>query len=230
MHKVERNKAPLKLIEKDKAWKEKLKIDSNLKLDWEAFSKTSLKKEIILNLEDMYKGCCSYCESKINITSYPEIEHFKPKSLYPELCFDYSNLHYSCKRCNLAKGSNYNSDMINPSDDNPEEYIKYIGELAVSINDNKRGTVMIESLKLNDRADLRDERIKYLNEFSRNYELLITTIEELLSRGADDLNLVRPFIISFIENVNIKSGHGESYCTMIRQNFLDKADMLKSFL
>lgn len=61
MHKVERNRAPLKLIEKDKAWKQKLKINSNLKPDWVEFSKTSLKKETILKLEGMYKGCCSYC-------------------------------------------------------------------------------------------------------------------------------------------------------------------------
>ena len=114
MHKVKRNTCPSKLSEKDKEWRNSLKLNPKLKPNWKEFSKTIVKKETITSLEDMYKGCCCYCESKIKCTSYPEIEHFKPKSEYPELCFDYNNLHYSCKRCNLAKGSFYNEEMINP--------------------------------------------------------------------------------------------------------------------
>lgn len=230
MHRVQRNKGPLKLSKKDKEWKNSLKLDSSLKPNWEKFSKTVVKKETIVMLEEMYKGCCCYCESKIKSTSYPEIEHFKPKSKYPELCFDYNNLHYSCKRCNIAKGSYYSDDIISPSDENPEEYIRYIGELAVSTDNNKRGITMIDVIKLNERSDLKDERIKYLNEFSKNYELLIAAIETLLNNDSKDMKVVKPFIINFIENVKIKSNHGESYCTMIKHNFLDKLDILMEFL
>lgn len=231
MHKVQRNKGPLKLIKKDEEWKNSLKINTNLKPNWEELSRTVAKKETISMLEEMYKGCCCYCESKIKSTSYPEIEHFKPKSQYPELCFDYSNLHYSCKRCNLAKGSYYDDNIISPSDENPEEYIEYIGELAVSIDNNKRGTTMIDVLKLNERADLKEERIKYLNEFSQNYELIISAIEMILNnKGSKDMNIIKPFITNFVENVKIKSKHGESYCTMIKHNFFDKLDALMEVL
>ena len=231
MHKVSRNKGPLKLIEKDKEWKNLLIINPKLKPNWEEFSKTIAKKETIVMLDEMYNGCCCYCESKIKNASYPEIEHFKPKSQYPELCFDYSNLHYSCKRCNLAKGSYYNDDLISPSDENPEEYIRYIGELAISIDNNKRGTAMIDLVKLNERSDLKEERIRYLNEFSKNYELLISAIEMILNdKDSGDMSIVKPFIINFIENVKIKSKHGESYCTMIKHNFFDKLDILMEFL
>ncbi|EJO5347323.1 TIGR02646 family protein [Clostridium botulinum] len=227
MHRVDRNKAPLKLSEKDKEWRHLLKINPKLKPNWEEFSKTVAKKETIFMLEEMYDGCCCYCESKLKSTSYPEIEHFKPKIKYPELCFDYNNLHYSCKRCNVSKGSNYNENMISPSDENPEEYIKYIGELAVSIDDNKRGNAMIDALNLNERADLKEERIKYLKEFSKNYELIISAIEMVVNnKEAKDISIVKPFIINFIENIKIKSAHGESYCTMIKHNFLDKLDPL----
>ena len=231
MHKVTRNKAPLRLIEKDKEWKNSLKENPKLEPDWAEFSKTVVKKETIAALEEMYKGCCCYCESKIKSTSYPEIEHFKPKSKYKELCFDYSNLHYSCKRCNLAKGSNYNEKLLNPSEDDPEEYIRYIGELAVSIDNNNRGREMINVVKLNERADLKEERIRYLNEFRKNYELLISAIETILdSKGPKDMSIVKPFITNFVENVKIKSNHGESYCTMIKHNFSDKLDMLMEVL
>ncbi|MBN1067556.1 TIGR02646 family protein [Clostridium botulinum] len=231
MHKVKRNKAPLKLIEKDKKWRDLLKEDVNLQPDWAEFSKTVAKKETIAALEEMYKGCCCYCESKIKSTSYPEIEHFKPKIKYPKLCFNYKNLHYSCKRCNIAKGSVYNEKLINPSDENPEEYIRYIGELAVSIDNNERGIEMINLVKLNERLDLKEERIRYLNEFSKNYELLISAIETILNnKNSKDITIVKPFIINFIENIKIKSKHGESYSTMIKHNFSDKLDVLMNFL
>lgn len=77
MHKVLRNKGPLKLIKKDKEWKNSLKLNPKLKPNWEEFSKTVAKKETIY---------------------------------------------------------------------------------------------------LNERADLKEERIRYLNEFSKNYELLISAI------------------------------------------------------
>lgn len=231
MHKVKRNKGPIKLMNKDKEWRDSLKINTKLKPNWEEFSKTVIKKETISMLEDMYKGCCCYCESKIKSTSYPEIEHFKPKTFYPELCFDYTNLHYSCKRCNLAKGSHYDDNIISPSEENPEEYIQYIGELAVSIDNNKRGNTMIDVLKLNERADLKEERIKYLNEFSKNYELIVSAIEMILNKeDSKDLSILKPFICNFIDNVKLKSKHGESYCTMIKHNFLDKLDILIEIL
>ena len=231
MHKVERNKGPLKLKEKDEEWKNSLKLNPKLKPNWGEFSRTVAKKETIAQLEKMYNGCCCYCESKIKITSYPEIEHFKPKGKYPDLCFDYNNLHYSCKRCNLAKCSKYNKNLINPSDENPEEYIKYIGELAVSVDNNKRGTAMVELVKLNERPDLKEERIKYLNEFSNNYKLITSVIEKMINNeDYTDMDIIKPFITRFIENVKIKSKHGESYCTMMKHNFSDKLNVLLEFL
>lgn len=44
------------------------------------------------------------------------------------------------------------------------------------------------------------------------------------------MSIVKPFITNFIENVKIKSKHGESYCTMIKHNFFDKLDVLMEFL
>lgn len=230
MHKVIRNDAPNELIIKDKEWKEQLRLNPTLKPDWEAFSKTVLRKQTISKLEDMYGGCCCYCESKIKNTSYPEIEHFKPKSDFPELCFDYDNLHFSCKRCNLAKWKNYSIKMFNPSDDNPETFINYIGEIAISIDKDERGTEMIDILKLNDRTDLKEERSKYLNPFVRQYELIVEALEVIGNSADQNISVIKPFIDNFISLVDINSHHGESYCSMIKHNFSDKVEMLKEVL
>ena len=41
--------------------------------------------------------------------------------------------------------------MFTASDDNPEDYINYVGENAVSIDIGERGKEMIDVLKLNER-------------------------------------------------------------------------------
>jgi uncharacterized protein (TIGR02646 family) len=52
-------------------------------------------------LEDMSPGPvrCMYCEDSFA----NQIEHFKPKELYPELTFAWSNYLYSCGPCNRSK-------------------------------------------------------------------------------------------------------------------------------
>lgn len=229
MHKVKRNEAPLGLIQKDKEWKEQLIINQDLNHNWDKFSKTVLKKETLKQLKGMYGGCCCYCEGKPGSVSYAEIEHFRPKSNFKELCFDYSNLHYSCKRCNLAKGAKFNGKMFDTSEDNPENYINYIGEIAVGIDIDGRGSEMINVLKLNERAELKEERSKYFNTFTRNYELIIEVLEECIQTN-ENINFVKPFINEFVSSVECKSKHGESYCTMIKHNFSDKIRMLKEVL
>lgn len=63
----------------------------------------------------MFKGCCAYCEGSYEGTSYPQIEHFKPKSLYPELMFDYNNMNLACQMCNMTKLGKYDEKLINPT-------------------------------------------------------------------------------------------------------------------
>ena len=45
------------------------------------------------------EGMCAYCESKLKENSY-HIEHFRKRSLFPELTFDYNNLFLSCNNEN----------------------------------------------------------------------------------------------------------------------------------
>lgn len=47
--------------------------------------------------------CCAYCEASIA----DEIEHFKPKDLYPELVFVWLNYFYACGPCNGPKNNQF---------------------------------------------------------------------------------------------------------------------------
>lgn len=75
------------------------------------------KHDIKDTLNKMYLNCCCYCESKIGVTDFGHIEHRKPKrgkhpNSFPQLCYDWDNLHLCCTKCNISKGEKF--DTLNP--------------------------------------------------------------------------------------------------------------------
>jgi 5-methylcytosine-specific restriction endonuclease McrA len=75
------------------------------KVKYESKIKTITFKNIRGTLEIMCSGnrrCC-YCED----SCADEVEHIRPKSLYPELVFIWENYLYSCGLCNPKKNNNY---------------------------------------------------------------------------------------------------------------------------
>lgn len=71
------------------------------KAKYESKIKTVTFKNIRGTLETMCSGnrrCC-YCED----SCADEVEHIRPKSLYPELVFVWENYLYSCGLCNPKK-------------------------------------------------------------------------------------------------------------------------------
>ena len=81
------------------------------------------RRRIRETLAQDFGGICTYCErrcepqsSASNPPNREEIEHFRPRSRFPELSFAWLNMVYACRRCNQAKGNSWPSlddDMIN---------------------------------------------------------------------------------------------------------------------
>jgi hypothetical protein len=46
---------------------------------------------------------CAYCEDSVA----DEVEHVRPKALYPEVVFAWANYVYACGPCNGPKGNHY---------------------------------------------------------------------------------------------------------------------------
>lgn len=61
--------------------------------------------EVKRTLEEMTTGAarCMYCEDSLA----SEIEHYRPKALYPERTFDWFNYLYACGSCNRNKGDRF---------------------------------------------------------------------------------------------------------------------------
>ena len=66
--------------------------------------------------EDFLRHCayCTIHEDELAGEDFYEIDHYRPKSKFPALINEYTNLYYCCKACNKrgAKGENWPSDDL----------------------------------------------------------------------------------------------------------------------
>lgn len=66
---------------------------------WKAFGGTSYRKEVWQKLEQAFYSVCAYCEAILP----RDIEHYRPKSEYPQQMFRWDNFLLCCKNCNTDK-------------------------------------------------------------------------------------------------------------------------------
>jgi len=113
------------------------------------------KKYIIDALLKRSANKCCYCECKImEEGKYIEVEHFHPKSLYPDEVVAWKNLLPSCKRCNGKKGDHdtKKEPIIHPVRDNPKSHLTWKNYRLYSKT--KLGDDTIGVIYLNDRNRL----------------------------------------------------------------------------
>lgn len=69
---------------------------------------------------------CAFCEGFPEDNGNIEIEHFHPKSLYPDEAFSWENFLPCCRKCNSAKDAHDTKvkSIINPYINNPENHLE----------------------------------------------------------------------------------------------------------
>jgi uncharacterized protein (TIGR02646 family) len=158
MIKLERGKKPEILNTSQHVWQQALDLAiikygkySNIP----ALEKTSLishyRNDLIKqHLFESSKDKCAFCECKPGEGGNIEVEHFKPKSIYPQLTFEWSNFLPSCRKCNSSK-SNHDtgtSPIVNPYDSDPDLFFYYEDIRIKPIADNAlaKNTITVCSL------------------------------------------------------------------------------------
>jgi uncharacterized protein (TIGR02646 family) len=131
-----------------------------------------------LTLVAMHHKKCCYCESYVTHVTPGTIDHYRPKAGYYWLAYDWENLLFSCPTCNqYYKGTQFplldetqralshlhsldleEALLIDPSKDEPADFISFRDEIAFALEDNLRGRTTIEVLGLNERNDLLERR------------------------------------------------------------------------
>lgn len=98
---------------------------------------------------------CAFCESFPTETGFLEVEHFYPKTIYPESTYEWLNLLPSCKRCNLKKSTldTKSLPIVKPDEEDPADYFTY-DHIMMKASDNSldksKAERTIERLELNE--------------------------------------------------------------------------------
>ena len=221
MHKVERNSGPQGLAKKNKEIQDKIKknVDLDIEIEWGKFKNSKIGKETKEALNEMYLGCCMYCEGSLGVTSHEQIEHFRPKSKFKELCFEYNNLHLACQICNSNKGNKFSENYIDPTVEEPREHINYVGWEAKGKD--KKGDTMIETVKLNDST-----RIKYRMGSCTCYQDRINVALKAIEGDTKLSDSVKKLISDSLQDIYTAMENGNPYCTMVRDNFKETLDTI----
>ena len=110
------------------------------------------------DLKIVFHGLCAYCEQ----IDPGEVDHFRPKSVFPREVYVWDNWVFSCHPCNHAKGEKWpDAGYIDPCapnvDDRPESYFDFSTQkgriepkLGLSSTQEDRAKRMIKDLKLNE--------------------------------------------------------------------------------
>ncbi len=192
MIKLKRKNKPDILVNNEEDWKEKLMEAVSI---YGGYSKIpdDIKNKLIVHyreknikspLFDSSFQKCAFCETKPGESGNIEVEHFAPKSIYPELTFKWDNFLPVCRKCNGSKSTHDSlvEPIVNPYDDDPEEYF-YYKDIRIAPIDNKnreiaKRTIDVCSLNsvrlMKPRADI----LISLNSFSMALEDAIDSYKE----------------------------------------------------
>ncbi len=79
------------------------------------------RKYVKQALREMSKGHCAYCQFDHTGGAWGEVEHFRPKSLFPTLAYDWHNYFFSCAICNNTKWNKWPpaGGYVRPDEDDP---------------------------------------------------------------------------------------------------------------
>lgn len=193
---IEKDKTPPSILVQNKyKWTEELKNNIAKYGDYEKIP-LSIKNAMWVHYrhhdikEKLFASShqkCAFCEAKPAESGNIEVEHFKPKSLYPELAFEWDNFLPVCRKCNDSK-SNHDTGkepIVDPSSDDPETIFTYNFINIVPKDDkNEIATKTIEICDLNSER-LYEARAKLLKALCSHEKQVKAWVKEILSADTD---------------------------------------------
>jgi uncharacterized protein (TIGR02646 family) len=125
MRPAERPSAPAVLIEHAAAWCQEYvarrAAEPGYRFQWKQHQGQRMNLLIGDALAAMTQAHCAYCDGfPLDDTACETIDHFLPKSRYPELVYAWENLYLACPRCQREKEINFDG-RVDP--------VTYRGEL-----------------------------------------------------------------------------------------------------
>lgn len=168
---------------------------------------------------EMTHNKCAYSEAPLETNgSVKHIEHFYPKSIYPERVVEWGNLLPTCATCNAGKGKLDvgKTPIVNPLRDDPKDYLYVEGFRYRACDQKGVGQRTIDVLRLNNLAQFGVPRFKAA-------QYIVEAIERVL-RQADAIAdyLLRGEVLQLME----EAGPSHPYSAVIATHLLYEDDGL----
>lgn len=81
------------------------------------------KKTLSAALYRLAHGKCVFCESLLGVSGHLTVEHYKAKTRYPDLTFEWTNLLPTCTLCNEFKNDvDHGNALLKPDVEDPEPF------------------------------------------------------------------------------------------------------------
>lgn len=127
------------------------------------------QRELRSLISEEFNKKCAYCERPLGDSG--DIDHFRPKSLYPWLAFEWVNLLYACKTCNQSKSDKFplvgrsapflstideirlieQPLLVDPTSELPGKYLNFLSTgLIAPLRNSRKGKETISSYQLNE--------------------------------------------------------------------------------
>ncbi len=132
-------------------------------------------------------GKCAFSEVRLNVEGkYMQVEHFYPKSKYPEKVMEWGNLLPCLNVCNSKKKDidPKKKPLVNPFFDDPKDFF-YIenGRLIAYDIKNHKGLNTLEAFDLNNPSQLRIPRYKWQCQISKHLSAICEVFDKMREIG-----------------------------------------------
>lgn len=91
----------------------KRKKDPQAKFFWPNPDYYHIIRDCLLSMTQRH---CAFCDGPLGAESRETVEHFRPKSQFPELAFAWDNLFPCCDVCQANKGEKFDEKLLKPDD------------------------------------------------------------------------------------------------------------------
>ena len=97
------------------AWEKTLKNKGASGWNWRQVDNEKVNHKLLPTLKTQASAHCSFCDAfPVSPPSNETIEHFRPKSKYPKLAWQWENLYFCCDFCQGKKQEHYEDDLLAP--------------------------------------------------------------------------------------------------------------------
>lgn len=94
-------------------WVERRKSKPGAPFSWYVIDAKSAREHLLPHLHAQSEGHCCFCDAfPVGGVSNETIEHFRPKSKFPELAYTWTNLYYCCDACQNAKREQWDELLL----------------------------------------------------------------------------------------------------------------------